>query len=146
MKRPLQHFPSLPQLGAAALGLTVLMTGCISARRPIVLDSTPPGAVVMIDGVYSGHSTPCTIQLPDSRRTVEFVLEGYETESRDMRIGNRSEVVYYRDAATPLGSWTFPMFLGFRDFLFPIKQDDGEMPSRIHVRMTRKREPLAMLR
>lgn len=143
MKRILEP---LPALSAAALGLSVLLTGCISGRRPIVLDTTPPGALVVIDGVDSGHSTPCTIQLPDSRRVVEFVLEGYKTESRDIRIGNRSEVIYYRDGATPLGTWTLPMFLGFRDFLFPIKDDDGEMPSRIHVRMTRKREPLAMMR
>lgn len=146
VKRLLEHPSSGARLGASALGLSLLLSGCISGRRPIVLDSTPPGALVVIDGVDSGHSTPCTLQLPDSRRTIEFVLEGYDTESRDVRIGRRSDVVFYRDAATPLGSWTFPMFLGFRDFLFPIKEDGGEMPNRIHVRMTRKRQPLAMLR
>ena len=130
----------------AALTLSALTTSCISGRRPIVLDSTPRGAVVLLDGETTGHSTPCTIQLPTKRRTIEFQLEGYRTESREIRTGERSEVVYWRDATTPTGNWAFPLFLPTRDFLFPIMEDDGEFPARIHVRMTREREPLAQLR
>lgn len=127
----------------AALCL-LAFASCISGRRPIVLDSTPPGALVIVDGVDSGHSTPCTIQLADKSRTFEFRLPGYETEARDIRIGDRSEVVYWRDAYTDYRTWAFPLWLGARDFFFPIKEDDGEMPSRIHVRLRRSREPVAL--
>ncbi|MEM9800112.1 MAG: PEGA domain-containing protein [Planctomycetota bacterium] len=134
-----------PKLAAPARALltgvaaTLFLASCVAPRRPIVLDSSPPGAEVFIDGESSGFSTPCTIQLPDEDRTVEFRLEGYETETRSWRDGERSEVVYYMDGFTNLTSWPFPLFLGARDFFGPVKVDDGEMPHRIHVRMTRAR-------
>ena len=129
-----------PRAALAAIVAGTLLSGCIASRRPIVLDSTPPGAEVFIDGVSSGHSTPCRIQLADKPRDVEFRLEGYNSETRSWRIGDRSVVVYYMDGFTNLTSWPFPVFLGAKDFFFPVKVDDGEMPARIHVRMSRSRE------
>lgn len=120
------------------------LASCISSRRPIVLDSTPPGAEVFVDGESSGHSTPCAIQLSDSRRTLEFRLDGYEPEVRELRVGDRRQVVLWKDAISNPGTWAFPWNLAVRDFLFPIKLDGGEMPHRIHVRMTRRAAPLAM--
>lgn len=131
---------------AAALACAVALSSCIASRRPIVLDSTPAGANVYIDGVDSGHSTPCHLQLSDSRRTVEFRLDGFQPATREMRVGNRSRVVYWRDAALDLKTWPFPLWLGTEDFFFPVKQDSGEMPHRIHVRLVRQREPLALAR
>ncbi|MEM9382467.1 MAG: PEGA domain-containing protein [Planctomycetota bacterium] len=124
---------------AAALAALALATGCIASRRPIVLDSSPPGAEVFIDGASSGHSTPCAIQLPNRARTFEFRLDGYQTEVRQVVVGERSEVVYYLDGFTNITTWPFPLFLGAKDFFFPIKVDDGEFPSRIHVRFSRTR-------
>lgn len=157
MSRPKiqMHEPSLsppsptrtPARRALALACAALAaTGCVSDRRPVVLDSTPRGAVILLDGETTGHSTPCTIQLPDKRRTVQFQLDGYRTESREIRTGERSEVIYWREATTPGGNWAFPLFLPTQDFLLPVKEDDGEFPARIHVKMTREREPLAQLR
>lgn len=142
--RPLSaaNRPSGPLL-AGALALPLLATSCIQGRRPIVLDSTPAGALVLVDGIDSGHSTPCTIQLSNRRRTLEFQLEGYATEARDIRTGERSRVVYWRDGVVDMSTWPFPLWLGSEDFFFPIKEDDGEMPSRIHVRLVRQREPIA---
>lgn len=130
---------SLARAATAAAAAAALLSGCIAARRPIVLDSTPPGAEVFVDGQSSGFATPCKIQLNDEARTVEFRLEGYETESRTWFIGDRSLVVFYMDGFTNLTSWPFPLFLGAKDFFFPVKVRDGEMPNRIHVRMTRSR-------
>lgn len=130
----------------AATLLATLLPSCIAARRPIVLDSTPPGAAVFIDGRDSGHSTPCNIQLADKRREVEFRLDGYEPEVRRWRVGDRSSVVYITDAVVDTRTWAFPLWLGAADFFFPVKVLDGEMPHRIHVRLKRRREPLALLR
>ena len=121
-----------------------MISSCASGRRPIVLDSTPAGAVVFVDGKDSGHSTPCNIQLPDSSRTIGFRLPGYETEERRIRIGDRSYVVYWNDAIVDYRTWSFPLWLSAEDFFFPIKEDDGEMPSRIHVRMKRSQQSIAL--
>lgn len=148
--RPPIHVTPMKLLHAthiAALALaSTQLTSCVSGRRPIVLGSSPPGALVIVDGVDSGHSTPCTIQLPDKSRTFEFQLAGYETEKRDIRIGERSRVVYWSDAATDYRTWTFPFWLSAQDFFAPVKEDDGEMPSRIHVRLRRARQPIAQAR
>lgn len=122
------------------LAAVPLFTGCIAARRPIVLDSSPPGAEVFIDGVSLGLSTPCRIQLPDEPHKVEFKLGGYGTETRRWKIGERDLVIFYMDGFTNLTSWPFPIFLTGQDFFFPIKNRDGEMPHRIHVQMTRSRD------
>ncbi|MEL6904789.1 MAG: hypothetical protein AAFP22_05250, partial [Planctomycetota bacterium] len=53
------------------------------------------------------------------------------------------ELVYYRDGVISLQTWSFPLWLGWEDFLFPVKEDDGVMPRRIHVRLRRRQEPLA---
>ncbi len=121
-----------------------MLTSCISGRRPIVLDSTPPGAMVVVDGVDSGHSTPCTLQLNDEQRMFEFRLPGYETEAREVRIGRRTRVVYYNDAVSDYRTWSFPLWLSSEDFFLPVKKFDGEMPNRIHVRLRRSREPVAL--
>lgn len=130
-------------LGAALAGLA--LSSCISSRRPIVLDSTPPGAVVYVDGESSGHSTPCTIQLADSRRTLEFRLDGHKPEVRLLRVKGRQYLVHWSDAASTPGSWTFPAFLTLEDALFPVKLQGGEMPHRIHVRMIREDDTTATL-
>ena len=122
------------------LAAVPLFTGCIAARRPIVLDSSPPGAEVFIDDVSVGLSTPVRIQLPDEPHKVEFRLEGYRTETRRWKIGERDLVIFYMDSFTNLTSWPFPIFLAGKDFFFPIKNRDGEMPHRIHVQMTRPRD------
>lgn len=123
----------------------VLLTGCISKRRPLVLDSTPPGAVVYVDGKTSGHSTPCVIELLNDTQTLEFKLEGYEPETRLLRPGTRSELVFFRDGVISTQTWPFFLWLGWEDILFPIKEDDGLMPKRIHIRLKRIQRPLAML-
>ncbi|QDV07585.1 PEGA domain protein [Planctomycetes bacterium Poly30] len=135
---------STPLATLALLALAIpMLQSCISGRRPIVLDSTPRGALVIVDGEDSGHSTPCTIQLSDSARTFEFRLPGYATEERYVRVGGRRRVVYWRDAITDYRTWAFPLWLSAEDFFFPIKEDGGEMPNRIHVRLKRSREPVA---
>ncbi|MEE2939573.1 MAG: PEGA domain-containing protein [Planctomycetota bacterium] len=128
-------------LGAALAALA--FSSCIKARRPIVLDSTPPGAVIFVDGESSGHSTPCNIQLPGATQVLEFRLDGYEPEFRVLRFGHRQYTVYWRDAASAPGTWTFPAFLTLQDAMFPVKLEGGEMPHRIHVRLARENEPTA---
>lgn len=128
-------------LGAALAALA--LSSCIRARRPIVLDSTPPGAVVMINGEDSGHSTPCALQLRDTTQVVEFRLDGYAPEVRVLRVGHRQYTVHWSDAASSPGTWTFPAFLTLQDAMFPVKLEGGEMPHRIHVRMAREVETTA---
>lgn len=132
-----------PHHALLAVLCALLATGCISKRRPLILDSTPPGAVIYVDGVSSGHSTPCAIGLSNTPKTLEFRLDGYQSEFRDLRVGGRSEVVYWTDGVVSTQTWPFFLWLGWEDLLFPIKEDDGLMPRRIHVDMRRVRQPVA---
>ena len=128
-------------LGAALAALA--LSSCIRARRPIVLDSTPPGAVVFVDGRASGHSTPCDIQLPRSTQLLEFRLDGYAPAFRVLKNRYRQYIVHWSDAASAPGTWTFPAFLTLKDAMFPVKLRGGETPHRIHIRMAREDEATA---
>ena len=130
-------------LGAALAVLA--FSSCMKARRPIVLDSTPPGAVVFVDGENSGHSTPCSLQLPGPTKVLEFRLEGYEPEVRALENRYRQYTVHWNDAASSPGTWTFPLFLTFWDAVLPVKLLGGKTPHRIHVRMAREDEPTASI-
>lgn len=132
-----------PSHALLAVLCALLSTGCISKRRPLILDSTPPGAVIYVDGVSSGHSTPCAIGLANTPSQIEFRLDGYEPEYRDLRVGQRSEVVHWTDGVVNTQTWPLFLWLGWEDFLFPIKEDDGLMPRRIHVDLRRIRQPVA---
>ena len=128
-------------LGAALAALT--LSSCIRARRPIVLDSTPPGAVVFVDGESSGHSTPCSLQLPGPAKVLEFRLDGHAPEVRVLENRHRQYTVHWSDAASSPGTWTFPPFLTLQDAMFPVKLQGGKTPHRIHVRMARENETTA---
>lgn len=133
--RPLQPVSLAPTLLAPLL--LALVCAC-SAPRPVHFSSSPPGASVHVDGEDSGLVTPCLIDLEEtSTRRVEFVLPGYQTEVRTLRHEDRSELVFWREAAK-VGAWNFPLWLPAEDFFLPRKDLSGETPARLYVRLRRE--------
>ncbi|MEZ6013697.1 MAG: PEGA domain-containing protein [Planctomycetota bacterium] len=123
-----------------ALIAALLCAACQSARRPLVIDSDPPGALVLINGVDSGFATPCVLDLEERRvRTVELELAGYRTEKRVLKGGEWSQTMLWPDMTVGEHTWRFPLFLSFKDALMPTVESDGEMPNRIHARLVRER-------
>jgi len=120
--------------------LALLCCACKALRRPLVIDSEPPGALVRINGVDSGFATPCVLDLEHQNvESVELELAGYRTERRELREGEWSRVVLWSDMSPGSHTWHFPFFLSFEHFFWPIEESDGEMPPRIHARLVRDR-------
>jgi hypothetical protein len=120
--------------------LALLCCGCQALRRPLVIDSEPPGALVRINGVDSGFATPCLLDLDDQDvETVELELAGYRTERHELRDGEWSRVALWSDMSAGSHTWHFPLFLSLEHFLRPIEQRNGESPPRIHARLVRDR-------
>ena len=70
----------------------------------LTLDSTPPGAQVVVDGQRIPGRTPVIVKVsPGSRHRVEFSLEGYRTEKREIT-----------DKVSRLGKYALKVELGRR--------------------------------
>ena len=120
--------------------LALLCSGCKALRRPLVIDSEPPGALVRINGVDSGFATPCVLDLEDqSVETVELELAGYRTERHELRDGEWSRSILWPEMSVGAHAWRFPLFLSTEHLFRPVEQSDGEMPPRIHARLVRER-------
>ncbi len=125
----------------ALLALLALLPLACRTAEPVHFSSSPPGAVVVIDGQESGFVTPCLIDLPDGPpRTIEFRLPGYQTVKREVRYDSRKELVFWREASGNLDTWNFPLWLNAEDFFIPRKNLSGESPQRLHVRLRREAE------
>lgn len=123
-------------LAALALGATC---ACQSARRPLVIDSDPPGAAVWINGEASGFATPCKLDLDRRRvKTVELELPGYRVEQRVLVSGSWRQAALWREMSLGTQTWRFPLFMPTKDILLPVRTDSGEMPNRIHARLVRE--------
>lgn len=120
--------------------LALLCCGCKAMRRPLVVDSEPPGALVRINGVDSGFATPCVLDLDDQEvETVELELAGYRTERHELREGEWSRSILWTEMSAGTHTWRFPLFLSNEHFWRPVEQSNGEMPPRIHARLVRDR-------
>lgn len=106
--------------------------------RPLVLASDPPGARVLIDSKDSGWVTPCALDLDEGNSyLVEFSYPGYESALRLLDDSAQSWAILWREMYTNEGVWHFPLWLGFEDFILPVKFVRGQSPSRIFVRLKR---------
>lgn len=130
--------PSLRLVVAASLA--ALLIGCQSARRPLVIDSDPPGALVRINGEDSGFATPCVLDIDDrSVKSVELELAGYRSERRELKSGGWTQITLWRDMTNGIQTWNFPLFMPLRYVLLPVVESKGESPNRIHARLVRER-------
>ena len=134
-----------PSLRLALAALT-LLCGCNGAPinldpvrgRPLVFASDPPGARVTIDNRDSGWVTPCVLDLPEGDSyLVEFNYPGYEPALRLLDDDRDVWVVLWREMYVHEGVWRFPLWLGFEDFLLPVKVVRAQAPSRVFVRLER---------
>jgi hypothetical protein len=86
---------------AAAWDRRKMQPGSTPAAMPVltadlVLESTPAGAQVQIDGSHSGYVTPCTISgLTAGEHTLTLTKPDYVTESRrvQLRAGQRASLM-----------------------------------------------------
>ncbi|MCL1815496.1 MAG: SUMF1/EgtB/PvdO family nonheme iron enzyme [Treponema sp.] len=77
--------------GAAALFvlfLILLYPGLSKPGSISVFSSEPAGAAVRVDNITLG-STPCKIFIPQGKRFIEFILPGFESDTRDLEIRGR---------------------------------------------------------
>ncbi|GJL94584.1 MAG: hypothetical protein DHS20C05_09890 [Hyphococcus sp.] len=58
--------------------ITVLLAGCASSGGMRTINSTPPGALVTVEG-YGECETPCTIKL-DGSRHITVAKAGYKAQ------------------------------------------------------------------
>jgi hypothetical protein len=78
-------------LGAAvfAIGIVLIVLFFTQALWPKVrLETEPPGATVVVDGIAEDQKTPLTVRVePEQPHTIEFRLEGHRPERRDITNG-----------------------------------------------------------
>jgi hypothetical protein len=83
----------LPAAIGATLFFALIALGTWLAARPgpttLVLDSSPPGATVEIDGQTAARATPVTVDDLAPGRTVHVAIRmpGYETRTEDITLG-----------------------------------------------------------
>jgi hypothetical protein len=123
----------------AIAALALLLAGCKALRRPLVIDTEPPGALVRINGVDSGFATPCVLDLDDqSVETVELELAGYRTERHELRDGEWTRALLWPEMSAGTHTWRFPLFLSFEHAIRPFETSNGATPPRIHARLVRE--------
>ncbi len=129
-----------------ALAALAFSWGCASAPlnfdpvsgRPLALSSDPPGARIAINNEDSGWVTPCVLDVDEGRsHVVQFTYPGYEPAIRILDNSYEYWTVLWREMYTHEGVWRFPLWLGFEDFLLPVKFERGQSPSRVFVRLKR---------
>ena len=107
-------------------------------RKPVGVhfSTTPPGALVVIDGMQSGFATPCMLDLDeDDSYRVEFELEGYQTAGLYLSPDRRWELITFDESRNEGLGWRFPLWLPFGEFWMPIRTNTALSPSRIHMRL-----------
>ena len=120
--------------------LALLCCGCKALRRPLVIDSEPPGALVRINGEDSGFATPCVLDLAHQDvESVELELAGYRTERHELRDGVWRRAILWSEMSAGPHTWRFPLFLSTEHLLRPVETSNGETPPRIHTRLVRDR-------
>ena len=119
--------------------LSFLALASCGTTPPVHIATDPPGATVVVDGKDTGFITPCTLDLSDrSFRQIDMLLPGYRRASRLVIDRDRQEYVLWRDATAQYRTWRLPIWLGWSDFFWPIKDLGGPSPNRIFVRLHRQ--------
>ena len=128
--------PSPPLFAALLLSL---LGACVApAGAPgVVIASDPPGARILIDGRDSGWVTPMAMHLPDDERArIDLALPGYRPATVVVEPGGQQfYLILWSESYKHWDTWNFPLWLGFDDFLAPIKLTGGLQPVRIFVPM-----------
>lgn len=71
-----------------ALFLVFVLPGIVNPGARGVAVSEPLGAAVRVDGITLGTS-PCEVFLPKGKRTIEFVLPGFESYTEEITVKGR---------------------------------------------------------
>lgn len=120
-----------------ALGLSA----CAATRpeQPVLFASSPPGALVLIDGERSGFATPCLVSLLLERAyLVELELPGYVVATRYVVPDGTEEAILWSEMNVGHRTPHFPIFLNVDDFFVTVVTKNPKVPGRIFVRLKRE--------
>ena len=123
---------------SSCLSWTTVRPDFVWDRRPagVSLATTPPGAMVVVDGVDSGFATPCMLDFDtDESHRVELELDGYSTAGLYLMPNRRWFLIPYNDANRAPRVWRFPLWLPMGEFFLPVRTNTALAPSRIHLRL-----------
>ncbi len=87
----------------------------------------------MVDNRDSGFVTPCNLALPRERQRVDLLLEGFAPVSVAIDERGGYYLIHWREALVSNETWRFPLWLNYRDGVFPFKVVRGYSPARIFV-------------
>lgn len=116
-------------------------SSCLSTdpAPTLSLSTHPPGAMVFINGEETGFATPCILAVEEDLMRVDFLLDGYDAETRIVTRDPKLETRYWSEMNSGSRNWRFPLWLPIHDvFANPVREVMILAPGRIFIRMDRR--------
>ncbi|MCB9916193.1 MAG: PEGA domain-containing protein [Planctomycetes bacterium] len=119
--------------------LLALAASCVTYHdyEAVHLSSTPPGAMVLVDGVASGFSTPCKIALDKREQVITLEKPGYAPAARRLVPDPYNDTWFWSEASVGPHTYDFPLWINLDQFVTPVERRNELEPARIHVHLKR---------
>ena len=132
----------------ASLLLPLLLTGSActwwSSQEHVLITSEPPGAVILVDGVATGHTTPARLPLGGNfggDHRIVLQRNGYRPAERWLVQHTEGYSSRWRDGAYDLVMPPLPLFWTSGDLFFPFGVRGALLPAELHVQLERVDAP-----
>ncbi|MEZ5977147.1 MAG: PEGA domain-containing protein [Planctomycetota bacterium] len=125
------------------LAAPLLLVAATSCRFPthqpgVRISSEPAGAMVFVDGSFSGQVTPAYLGISlDEWHQVRVEKPGYGTQWRVLSPGGRWHFVDWRLGRTFDHAYWFPLFLPWPEAVIPLSYESRLEPKRVHFYLRR---------
>jgi hypothetical protein len=125
-----------PGLSVLLLGIVGVL-GCRSVTSAgTFFASSPPGALVTVDGKPIDLVTPCMIRLDNGERhRVRLELAGHEPREVVLVPASRRERIPWSDGRLAPNGESFGLWLSAGELFVPYRTDKSLSPSRVFVRL-----------
>ncbi|HIG10444.1 MAG: PEGA domain-containing protein [bacterium] len=116
-----------------------LSTGCTTYRdyQAVHISSTPPGAVVLVDGESSGFATPCMLALEKRTQVVSLEKPGFLAAERELVPNPKNDTWLWSEASADPQTANFALWINLDDFVAPVRRTHELEGARIHVHLKR---------
>lgn len=134
---------------STAIVLACLASSCslLAPNRAVSLSTSPPGATITVNGKNSGFVTPCLLQFDvDEDVRIDLEVAGFRRETRYLTPHDEVYSILWTEMNAGPQAWRFPLFLGFRDVIVPVKWIEGHAPGTIHIDLDRRSDDVAAAR